>query len=79
MVMLCAQPLLNERARLQKELRLGRFLGNTDTVIALDVFNLLDSGAVLEREQSLRVPTTGDPRRTLSPRVFQVGLRLALP
>jgi hypothetical protein len=63
--------------RLQKELRLG--LDNTATVLALDVFNLLDSGAVLERELSLRSPTSGDPRRTLSPRVFQVGLRLALP
>lgn len=64
--------------RLQKELRLRKFFG-TDAVIALDVYNLLDSGAVLEREQSLRAPTNGEARRTLSPRVFQIGLRLALP
>ncbi|MDA8016156.1 MAG: TonB-dependent receptor [Thermoanaerobaculia bacterium] len=64
--------------RLQKEVRLGLF-GDSDAVLALDVFNLLNSGAVLERELSLRTLTTGEPRRTLSPRVFQIGLRLALP
>lgn len=65
--------------RLQKELLLSHRLGGTEAVLALDVFNLLGAGAVLERELSLRTPRPGDPVRTLSPRVFQLGLRLALP
>ena len=65
--------------RLQKQMTLPSALGGTEAVLALDVFNLLGANAVLERELSLRAPRTGDPLRNLSPRVFQLGLRLALP
>ena len=65
--------------RLQKELHLSGMLGGTEAALAFDVFNLLGASAVLERELSLRTPRPGDPVRNLSPRVFQLGLRLALP
>lgn len=79
--------LLTVDLRLQKEVRLGGVLGGlvggafagTGAVLAVDVLNLFGQSAVLERELSLRAPGSGEALRAVSPRVFQIGLRLALP
>lgn len=61
--------------RLEKELSVS----GLRTVVSLDTYNLLDSGTVLEREPLLGGPQSDAVRRTLSPRVFRLGVRLALP
>ncbi|MEM9595596.1 MAG: carboxypeptidase regulatory-like domain-containing protein [Acidobacteriota bacterium] len=60
--------------RLQKDLDLG----SLRATLSLDAHNLLDSGGVLEREAGLNSPLANAALDTLHPRVFQIGVRLAL-
>jgi Ca-activated chloride channel homolog len=58
---------------LAKELTWDHDLGLT---LSLDVFNLLDTGTVAERELDLGVNRAGQPTRVVAPRTFRVGARV---
>ncbi|MEM7583374.1 MAG: carboxypeptidase regulatory-like domain-containing protein [Acidobacteriota bacterium] len=60
--------------RLEKELRFGKLR----SAVSLDVFNVLNSDQVLERERQLTSPLADLPRETLSPRALRLGFRLIL-
>ncbi len=60
--------------RLEKDVRLGPLRAT----LSLDGFNLLNAGYVLEREPQLNSPQANAARQTLSPRVFRLGVRLAV-
>lgn len=60
--------------RLSKDFRLR---GALDATVSLEVFNALDRRTALERELNVESFFAGTPSRTVSPRVFRLGFRLA--
>ncbi|MEM6796111.1 MAG: carboxypeptidase regulatory-like domain-containing protein [Acidobacteriota bacterium] len=59
--------------RVEKALSIGAL----ETVLSLDVLNALDEGFILERQTRLSSPVTGSALASLSPRVVQLGVRVA--
>ncbi len=66
--------ILTVDARIDKEFAAS---GNVGFTVSIDVFNLLDEDYVLERELDLGATTGNFLRKTLSPRVWRLGVRLS--
>jgi hypothetical protein len=64
--------LWNLDVRLAKRLRRGRVAAD----ILGDLFNVLNSNAVLVRERNLRSPNFDAVRMTVSPRILRIGVRV---
>jgi hypothetical protein len=64
--------LWNLDLRLAKHVRHGKLSAE----VIGDVFNALNSNAVLARERNLRSPNFNAVRMTVSPRILRVGLRV---
>lgn len=52
------------------------YLGDFAIIPSLDIFNLLDTGTVAERQTDLGTSRTGQPLRVLAPRTFRLGVRV---
>jgi Ca-activated chloride channel family protein len=67
-----ASDLITADLNLSKDIYLGDFA----IIPSLDVFNLLDTGTVAERQTDLGTSRAGQPLRVLAPRTFRLGVRV---
>lgn len=52
------------------------YQGDFAIIPSLDIFNLLDTGTVAERQTDLGTSRAGQPLRVLTPRTFRLGVRV---